>query len=83
LRVVDPQAETPTVHRVLDFLREQGFVQKVESTNSYLLCHLCEQPTHSSDMFICDRTGAVKEEGAEGVEDIMHTLAANMGFALR
>ena len=31
----------------------------------------------------CDRCGAVKEECAEGVEDIMHTLAAKMGFALR
>jgi Fur family zinc uptake transcriptional regulator len=34
-------------------------------------------------MFICDRCGVVKEEAAEGVEDIMHTLAARMGFALR
>lgn len=34
-------------------------------------------------MFICDRCGVVKEECAEGVEDIMHTLAARMGFALR
>jgi Fur family zinc uptake transcriptional regulator len=34
-------------------------------------------------MFICDRCGVVKEECAEGVEDIMHTLAAKMGFALR
>ena len=38
---------------------------------------------HSSAMFICDRCGVVKEEAAEGVEDIMHTLAARMGFALR
>ena len=37
----------------------------------------------TSAMFICDRCGAVKEECAEGVEDIMHTLAAKMGFALR
>ena len=34
-------------------------------------------------MFICDRCGSVKEEQAEGVEDIMHALAAKMGFALR
>jgi hypothetical protein len=58
-------------------------VHKVESTNSYVLCHLFDQPTHSSAMFICDRCGVVKEECAEGVEDIMHTLAARMGFALR
>ncbi len=62
---------------------EQGFVHKVESTNSYVVCHLFDQPTHSSAMFICDRCGVVKEECAEGVEDIMHTLAAKMGFALR
>ncbi len=58
-------------------------MHKVESTNSYVLCHLFDQPTHTSAMFICDRCGSVKEEGAEGVEDIMHTLAAKMGFALR
>ncbi|MCI1901055.1 MAG: transcriptional regulator Zur, partial [Enterobacter sp.] len=46
-------------------------------------CHLFDQPTHTSAMFICDRCGAVKEKGAEGVEDIMHSLAAKMGFALR
>ncbi|KEA49959.1 MULTISPECIES: zinc uptake transcriptional repressor Zur [Mangrovibacter] len=83
LRVAEPQAKPPTVYRALDFLLEQGFVHKVESTNSYVLCHLFDQPTHTSAMFICDRCGAVKEECAEGVEDIMHSLAASMGFALR
>ena len=82
-REAEPQAKPPTVYRALDFLLEQGFVHKVESTNSYVLCHLFDQPTHTSAMFICDRCGAVKEECAEGVEDIMHTLAAKMGFALR
>ena len=83
LREKEPQAKPPTVYRALEFLLEQGFVHKVESTNSYVLCHLFDQPTHSSAMFICDRCGVVKEECAEGVEDIMHTLAAKMGFALR
>ncbi|MNE62998.1 Zinc uptake regulation protein [compost metagenome] len=83
LRVNEPQAKPPTVYRALDFLLDQGFVHKVESTNSYVLCHLFDQPTHTSAMFICDRCGAVKEKAAEGVEDIMHTLAAKMGFALR
>ncbi|TJT25063.1 zinc uptake transcriptional repressor Zur, partial [Escherichia coli] len=83
LREAEPQAKPPTVYRALEFLLEQGFVHKVESTNSYVLCHLFDQPTHTSAMFICDRCGAVKEECAEGVEDIMHTLAAKMGFALR
>lgn len=61
LRETEPQAKPPTVYRALDFLLEQGFVHKVESTNSYVLCHLFDQPTHSSAMFICDRCGVVKK----------------------
>ncbi len=82
LKASEPQAKPPTVYRALDFLLEQGFVHKVESTNAYVLCHLFDQPTHSSAMFICDRCGAVREESAQGVEDIMHLLAAKTGFAL-
>lgn len=83
LRVSEPQAKPPTVYRALDFLLEQGFVHRVESANSYVLCNLIDQPTHSSAMFICERCGAVTEEVAQGVEDIMHKLATRMGFALR
>lgn len=83
LKVSEPQAKPPTVYRALDFLLEQGFVHKVESTNSYVLCHLLDNPSHTSAMFICGRCGNVQEQGADGVEDIMHALAAKMGFALR
>lgn len=83
LRVSEPQAKPPTVYRALDFLLEQGFVHRVESNNSYVLCNFIESPTHSSAMFICDRCGSVKEQAAEGVEDIMQNLASKMGFALR
>ncbi len=44
LREAEPQAKPPTVYRALDFLLEQGFVHKVESTNSYVLCHLSTSP---------------------------------------
>ena len=83
LKVSEPQAKPPTVYRALEFLLEQGFVHKVESTNSYVLCHLMDNPSHTSAMFICDRCGVVNEEAADGVEDILHTLAARRGFALR
>ncbi len=46
LREAEPQAKPPTVYRALDFLLEQGFVHKVESTNSYVLCHLF-RPAHA------------------------------------
>ena len=83
LRESEPQAKPPTVYRALDFLLEQGFVHKVESTNSYVLCHLIDHPTHTSAMYICDRCGQVKEQSADGVEDILQAVAARMGFALR
>ncbi|MGL9774054.1 MAG: zinc uptake transcriptional repressor Zur [Sodalis sp. (in: enterobacteria)] len=35
LRQSEPQAKPPTVYRALDFLLEQGFVHRVESTNSF------------------------------------------------
>ncbi|MGS9277743.1 transcriptional repressor, partial [Salmonella enterica subsp. enterica serovar Infantis] len=34
LRETEPQAKPPTIYRARDFLLEQGFVHKVESTNS-------------------------------------------------
>lgn len=83
LRVSEPQAKPPTVYRALDFLLEQGFIHRVESNNSYVVCHHFEQPQHTSAMLICDRCGAVNEKHAAGVEDILHTLAGQSGFTLR
>ncbi len=83
LRVSEPQAKPPTVYRALDFLLEQGFIHRVESNNSYVVCHHFEEAQHSSAMLICDRCGAVNEQHAEGVEEILLALARNTGFALR
>lgn len=83
LRVAEPQAKPPTVYRALDFLLEQGFIHRVESANSYVLCHHFEQPMHTSALFICDRCGQVTERTTEGVEETLQKLAQEAGFALR
>ncbi|KGT92186.1 zinc uptake transcriptional repressor [Erwinia typographi] len=82
LRASEPQAKPPTVYRALDFLLEQGFVHRVESTNSYVVCLHFEKPSHTSAMLICDRCGSVAEQQAEGVESILKSLALNSGFTL-
>lgn len=82
LRASEPQAKPPTIYRALDFLLEQGFIHRVESTNSYVVCHHFEQPSHTSAMLICDRCGLVTEQRAEGVEDILKSLAMTSGFVL-
>lgn len=83
LRVTEPQAKPPTVYRALDFLLEQGFIHRVESVNSYVLCPHFEQPLHTSALFICDRCGKVTERTTEGVENTLQKLAKESGFALR
>ena len=82
LRVSEPQAKPPTVYRALDFLLEQGFIHRVESTNSYVVCHHFEEPSHTSAMLICDRCGSVTEQHAEGMQEILATLAQKSGFTL-
>lgn len=66
LRVSEPQAKPPTVYRALDFLLEQGFIHRVESNNSYVVCHHFEEAEHSSAMLICDRCGSVNEKHGQG-----------------
>lgn len=83
LRVSEPQAKPPTVYRALDFLLEQGFIHRVESNNSYVMCHHFEVPAHTSVMLVCDRCAAVTEKQAQGVEKIIAGLAGEAQFALR
>lgn len=83
LRVSEPQAKPPTVYRALDFLLEQGFIHRVESVNSYVLCHHFEKPSHTSALFICDRCSLVTEKTTDSIEEHLTTLAKESGFVVR
>ncbi|CBJ83114.1 transcriptional repressor of Zn transport system (Fur family) [Xenorhabdus bovienii str. Jollieti] len=83
LREVEPQAKPPTVYRGLEFLLEQGFVHKIESTNSYVICHHFEEPSHTSAMFICENCGSVTERDAKNIESAIQQLVQGVGFHLR
>ncbi|MDP5254314.1 MULTISPECIES: zinc uptake transcriptional repressor Zur [unclassified Vibrio] len=61
LQKSEPQAKPPTVYRALEFLLEQGFVHRVESTNSYISCCLSHESQHVFQLLICDRCGYVEE----------------------
>lgn len=80
LRETEPQAKPPTVYRALDFLLAQGFVHKVESTNSYIACcHLGHQG-HCSQLLICDQCGTVEECHTEELSEALREKARKMGF---
>lgn len=83
LRVSEPQAKPPTVYRALDFLMEQGFIHKIESTNSYVVCHHVGEPLHTSALFICDSCGQVTEHHADGIDQLLKALAFKTGFVIQ
>lgn len=83
LRITVPRAKPPTVYRALDFLLEQGFIHRVESTNSYILCHHFDQPMHTSALFICYRCSKVTERTKSGVEKTLQRLGKKSGFSVR
>ena len=62
LKVSEPQAKPPTIYRALEFLLEQGFIHKVESTNCYIICPHFHEPQHISILFICDNCHQIIEK---------------------
>lgn len=83
LRIAKPQAKPPTVYRALDFLLAQGLIHRVESTNSYVLCHHFLEPAHTSVLFICDFCGSVIEHPTTDIKQILLELTKQDGFVLR
>lgn len=74
-----PNAKPPTIYRALDFLQEQGFVHKITSSNSYVLCsHFDHQ--HPVQMLICQQCGDVQEIQSDGVYEALKKQAEAQGF---
>ncbi|WP_273858309.1 zinc uptake transcriptional repressor Zur [Photobacterium sp. GSS17] len=82
LRESEPQAKPPTVYRALDFLLAQGFVHKVQSTNSYIACCLLGHADHCSQLLICDRCGTVEECHDEELARLLRQRAEQKGFEI-
>lgn len=81
LKEAVPNAKPPTIYRALDFLQEQGFVHKISSTNSYVLCtHFDHQ--HVAQMLICMDCRSVQEVHSSGVDNAMVEQASKHGFDL-
>ena len=76
-----PNAKPPTIYRALDFLQEQGFVHKISSSNSYVLCSLFDHH-HPVQMLICERCGSVQEIQSDGVYDALRKQAQSHGFTV-
>ncbi len=82
LRETEPQAKPPTVYRALDFLLAQGFVHKVESTNSYIACCVLGHADHCSQLLICDECGTVEECHDDELAKLLRQKAEKHGFQI-
>lgn len=82
LQKVEPQAKPPTVYRALDFLLEQGFIHRVESTNSYIQCCSCNAHKHYSHLLICDKCSNVIELQDDSLVALLVDNAAKHDFTI-
>jgi Fur family zinc uptake transcriptional regulator len=69
-----------TIYRALDFLREQGFVHRIESRNAFIACVHHHATGDSVVFMICERCGAVGEATGAAVADTIRSAARAAGF---
>ncbi|EOB3677129.1 zinc uptake transcriptional repressor Zur [Vibrio vulnificus] len=82
LKGSEPQAKPPTVYRALEFLMEQGFIHRVESTNSFISCCSCNANQHFFQLLICDKCGDVVELQDDTLISLLANNAEKYGFKL-
>ncbi|CAH0542914.1 zinc uptake transcriptional repressor Zur [Vibrio marisflavi] len=80
LKKTEPQAKPPTVYRALDFLLEQGFIHRVESTNSFISCCIGNAHKHFSHLLICDVCGNVTEVQDDHLVSLLSKNAEQHGI---
>ncbi|OUS26397.1 transcriptional repressor [Thalassotalea sp. 42_200_T64] len=82
LKALDPGAKPATVYRALDFLAAQGFVHKIESINSFLLCDHFSECNHPVQLLICDSCGQVEEIQSNNLDLAIRAMADASGFSI-
>ena len=69
-----------TVYRALDFLRDQGFVHRIESRNAFIACVQDHSGSDPVVFLICEKCGAVGEAASAAVADTIKTASRAAGF---
>lgn len=77
-----PNAKPSTIYRSLNFLLAQGFIHRIESTNSFMLCKYFLELSHNFTFFICNHCKQVTEQTTKGIEEILQHTAKLTGFII-
>jgi Fur family zinc uptake transcriptional regulator len=81
-RLADPARPAPiTVYRALDFLRDNGFVHRIESRNAFVACVHEHADSDPVVFLICERCGAVGEAPGGAIAETLKASCRAAGFA--
>lgn len=75
-------ATPPTVYRVLDYLVDSDVIHKIESIQSYKLCHEPEKHYPSEVLMVCDHCHQVKELYDGALHALVQKLSEEHHFHL-
>lgn len=79
IKPLQSAAKPATIYRALDFLREQGFIHRVESLNAFIGC--CDLKTaHEQLLLICKQCNDVEERHADLVMQALAQELQNAKF---
>ena len=79
IKPLQSAAKPATIYRALDFLREQGFIHRVESLNAFVGCNDLKS-AHEQLLLICKRCENVEERNASAVMMSVSQELALAGF---
>ncbi|CEK11837.1 transcriptional repressor [Legionella hackeliae] len=75
-------ATPPSVYRALDYFTEYGVVHKIESIQSYTLCHEPEKHLPSEILMVCNNCYQVQEVYNNAIHALAKQLANDNHFHL-
>ncbi|ARG96511.1 Fur family transcriptional regulator [Legionella micdadei] len=79
---IKQNAKPPTVYRVLDYFVDYGVVHKIESIQSYTLCHEPEKHHSSEVLMVCNDCHQVNELYDQTMHDLVQKISQENQFHL-
>lgn len=82
LRVDNGRSPAPiAIYRALDFLRENGFIHRLETLNAFIACPHLHASGQQVMFLICEKCRHVEEILAEPLDKTLAAIAADHGFS--
>jgi Fur family zinc uptake transcriptional regulator len=75
-------AQAPTVYRVLDYFVSAGIVHKIESIQSYTLCHEPHKKLPSEILMVCDQCHGVQEVYNKPLHILVKKVSEEQQFSI-